>query len=114
MNITVLRKKKQNKIRRRYKIRKSIFGVKDYPRLSLYVSLTRLSVQVIDDSSSNTICSANQLGKNIANSKLIGKALAKKLKEKNISRVVFDRNGKKYWGVVKQFCESLRENGIEI
>ena len=44
----------------------------------------------------------------------LAELLVEKLKEKKITQVVFDRNGKKYWGVVKQFCDSLREKGIKI
>ena len=114
MNITLLNKKKKNKASRKYRIRKSVSGTKEIPRISLYVSLTRLSVQVIDDANSSTICSASSLGKNITSSGKLAELLVEKLKEKKITQAVFDRNGKKYWGVVKQFCDSLREKGIKI
>ena len=114
MNITLLNKKKKNKIKRKHKIRKIISGTEQVPRISLYVSLTRLSAQVINDINNSTIFSVSTLGKNIASSTKLADSLVEKLKEKKINQAVFDRNGRKYWGVVKNFCDSLREKGIKI
>lgn len=114
MNSTTLEKKKVNKIRRKHKIRKSVSGTIKTPRISFFVSLRRLSVQVIDDVNGNTICSSSCLGKNIASGQKLAEDLTAKLTENKITRAVFDRNGKKYWGVVKAFCDSLREKGIKV
>jgi large subunit ribosomal protein L18 len=108
--------------RRKLKIRKTIIGSSERPRVCAVKSNKHISVQVINDSESKTLASVNTFGKNaipeakgnVEGAKKVGAALAGKLKEQNITQVVFDRSGFKYTGVIAAVAESLRENGIQV
>jgi large subunit ribosomal protein L18 len=83
--------------------------------------LKNLSAQIIDDKLKKTLVSASSIEKEIKEKKikkmekslLIGEILAKRAKEKNISKVFFDRGANKYHGRVKHFADSLRKNGLK-
>jgi large subunit ribosomal protein L18 len=105
-------------------IRKNVRGTTERPRLSVYRSLKHLYVQVIDDSQMKTITSVSTLSQDIKEkvdatknkkelAKIVGQAVAQKVLQKNIKRVVFDRNGYLYHGVVKVLADSAREAGLE-
>ena len=107
--------------RRKLSIRKKVIGTTERPRVSVSKSNKNIYVQVIDDSCSKTLASSQTFGKskignnaNIDSAKMIGVSLASKLKDKNISAVVYDRNGMQYCGVVAAIANSLRENGINL
>ena len=83
-------------------------------------------VQVVDDMTGRTIASASTVeptvkgalpkaakGGNIAGAQAIGKTIAERLKEKGITRVVFDRNGFLYHGRVKAVADAARDAGLE-
>jgi large subunit ribosomal protein L18 len=110
--------------RAKIKIRKKISGTSDRPRLTVYRSLNNIYVQVIDDTNGNTLTSVSTLSKELASEvksakgkinkgKLVGKAIAKKAIEKNISSVVFDRNGYRYHGRIQAVAEGAREGGLK-
>lgn len=110
--------------RSRTKIRKKVFGTSDKPRLTVYRSLNHIYAQVIDDSSGVTLVSASSLSKEltdnlaqakgkIAKGKLVGSLLAKKAVEKNISTVIFDRNGYRYHGRIQAIADGAREGGLK-
>ena len=112
-------KAKEN--RRKLSIRKKIVGSSERPRVCASKTNSNLFVQVIDDSSNKTLFSVQTFGKNavgtnssVESAKVVGEAVAKGLKDKNISSAVFDRNGKKYTGVVASLATSIREAGIQI
>jgi len=75
------------------------------------------------DSTGSTILAASTLSPEIRTeigeldksdaAKKVGQLIGKKAKEKNISRVVFDRNGFLYHGRVKALAEGARESGLE-
>ena len=120
----MIKKENDNGLRSKTRIRKSIFGTSEKPRLSIYRSLNNIYGQVIDDSSGKTLAAASSLSKEIAEdlksaksksakSKLVGTLVAKKAIEQNISTVVFDRNGFKYHGRVQAFAEGAREGGLK-
>jgi large subunit ribosomal protein L18 len=119
-------KKDFNKRRLRIKqtIRKKIFGTADKPRFSVYRSLNEIYGQIIDDNAGKTLVSVSSNTKEVkgeiasAKSKvdkstIVGKVLAKKALEKNISSVVFDRNGYLYHGRVKALADGAREGGLK-
>ncbi|GAB4292891.1 MAG: 50S ribosomal protein L18 [Ignavibacteriaceae bacterium] len=117
-------KKSNNRLRAKIRIRKKISGTAERPRLSVYRSLGNIYAQLIDDNSGNTLIAASSLSKDIAEeiksaktkiekSKVVGKFLAKKALEKNISSVVFDRNGYKYHGRIRAIAEGAREGGLK-
>jgi len=104
----------------RSRIRRKVTGTEQRPRLAVFRSLKSIYAQVIDDASGKTIVSASSLekdagakGSNAAAAKAVGALIAKKLKDKGISRVVFDRGGYLYHGNIKALADAARENGLE-
>ena len=106
--------------------RKRIAGTTERPRLSVFRSVAHIYVQVIDDMSGQTIASASSAdpkvkgqmakgvaGGNIKGAELIGTTIAERLKEKGITKVVFDRNGFLYHGRVRAVAEAARSAGLE-
>ena len=115
-------KKINNKIKRKLRNRKKLKKVNTNRfRISVSKSLNNLSAQIIDDLQKKTLVSASSIEKEFKSKKvkkmeksnLIGEILAKRAKEKKISKVYFDRGGYKYHGRVKIFAETLRKNGME-
>lgn len=117
-----VKSKKQARIKRKMRIRKKIAGTAERPRLNVYRSIKNISVQVIDDSTGNTLVSASSLEK-IANqqakfeskvelAKYIGKLAGERALEKGITKVVFDRGGFLYHGRVKAVSDGAREAGL--
>jgi large subunit ribosomal protein L18 len=114
------------KIQRRHKIkmriRKTVIGTADKPRLSVYRSLNHIYAQLIDDEGGKTLVAASSQGKEIEpalkgkkksdKSIEVGKLLAEKAKAQGITKAVFDRNGYQYHGRVKALAESAREGGL--
>ena len=110
---------KAQRERRKRSIRIKIEGSTERPRLTVYKSLKYVSAQIIDDSKGVTLVSASsqekelKSGKNTDIAKEIGKVLATRAKEKNISEVVFDRNGYIYHGKIKSLADGAREAGLK-
>lgn len=101
--------------RRHAKVRFSISGTKEKPRLSIYRSNKYIHAQIIDDDAGKTVLGlvSKQGGKNkTEDAAVAGKELAKQAKEKKISRVVFDRGGFVYAGRIRAFAEGAREGGL--
>jgi large subunit ribosomal protein L18 len=69
---------------------------------------------VIDDSEGKTLLSVQTFGKKKVAAKDVATRVAEKLKEKKLERVVFDRSGNKYTGVLKNLADNIREQGIRI
>ena len=115
-------RKFNNKIKRKLRNRKKLKDVNiDKLRISITKSLNNLSAQIIDDKNKKTLVSASSTEKAVKDKKikkmeksnLIGEILAKRAKEKNITKVYFDRGSYKYHGRVKTFAETLRKNGMK-
>lgn len=107
--------------RRKLALRKKVNGTAERPRLCVLKSNKHLTVQAIDDVSSKTLFSVQTYGKtavkatcNVEGAKVVGAAVAEKLKAANIANAVFDRNGYRFHGVVAALVDSARENGIKI
>ncbi len=107
--------------KRAFRVRKSISGTTERPRLTVFRSNKNVSAQIIDDVNGKTLCSASSLekgidinGKNkVEISKLVGTLIAEKAKTAGISQVVFDRNGFLYNGArIKVLADAARENGL--
>ena len=109
------------RVARHDRLRKKISGTKDIPRLCVFKSNKQIYVQLIDDVEGNTLLSASSLDKdlntkdknNIETAIIVGEAIASKAKKAKITKVVFDRGGYLYHGVIKALAESARENGLE-
>ncbi len=110
---------KKTKIRRAVRVRKSISrGTAEHPRLSVFRSNAHMYAQLIDDTAGKTLIAVSSLslkekkGKKQDISKEVGMVLAKKAKEKGISKAVFDRGRYKYHGRVRAVAEGAREGGL--
>jgi large subunit ribosomal protein L18 len=104
----------------RERIRRKVLGTAERPRLAVFKSLKHIYVQVIDDAAGTTLVSASTRdkdssakGANAAAAKAVGAAIAKKAKDKGVTRVVFDRGGYLYHGNIKALADAARENGLE-
>ena len=115
-------KKINNKIKRKLRNRKKLKKVNNNRyRISVSKSLNNLFAQIIDDKAKKTLVSASSIEKEIKKNKvkkmekssLIGEILAKRAKEKNISKVYFDRGQYRYHGRIKAFADTLRKNGLK-
>jgi|ERR671919_2115670 large subunit ribosomal protein L18 len=109
--------------RRRQRVRKKILGTDQRPRVCVFKSKKHIYAQVISDERGMTLASISTLSKDLADkvekvkgveaAKLVGVSLAKVCKEKNITRIVFDRNGFLFHGRVKAIADGAREGGLE-
>ena len=115
--------KQQRLERRKYNVRKSVFGSPERPRLSVYRSSKHIYAQLIDDFAGRTLASVAttsgdvlgplKTGGNIAAAKQAGRAIAEKAKAIGVTKVAFDRGGRKYHGRVKALADAAREGGLK-
>lgn len=111
------------RIRRHIRVRKSVAGTSDRPRLNVFRSLDNIYAQIIDDTQGHTLLSASTLDTEIRGqvdglkkgeaAKLVGKVLAERALAQGVKRVVFDRGGYQYHGRVKALAEAAREAGLD-
>jgi large subunit ribosomal protein L18 len=109
--------------RRKYGVRKGLFGSVERPRLSVYRSSKHIYAQVIDDYAGRTLAAASSAnadvrgeqkhGANVAAAKLVGKAIAERAKAAGVTAVAFDRGGRMYHGRVKALADAAREGGLK-
>ena len=108
--------------RRHRRIRVSVTGTAQRPRLSVFRSLQHIYAQVIDDEKGHTLASASTndpalreqaSGTKLERARLIGKTVAERAKAAGVEAVVFDRGGNLYHGRVKALAEGAREAGLE-
>jgi len=105
------------------RMRQTLVGSEERPRLSVYRSVKHIRVQVIDDAKGHTIAAASSLdpdvkkqikgGGNIASAKVVGKIIAERAKAAGVEKVVFDRGGYQYHGRVQALAEAAREAGLK-
>jgi large subunit ribosomal protein L18 len=108
--------------RRHERVRKTVTGTLERPRLAVYRSLNHIYAQVIDDAAGHTVAAASdqdaEIRKEATKKKktdvagLVGAALGQRAKEKGITAVVFDRGGFRYHGRVKALAEAVRKAGV--
>jgi large subunit ribosomal protein L18 len=107
----------------RYRSRKRFAGTGARPRLAVFRSDKHIYAQAIDDAGGTTLAAASSLDKdlkgrvkrggNVDAAKVVGTAIAGKLKEKGIDAVVFDRGGYLYHGRIKALADAAREAGLK-
>lgn len=109
--------REQKRKKRHNRVRAKVAGTVERPRLSVFKSNKDVYAQIIDDSKGVTLVSSNSLkieGKAmLEKSKIVGVEIAKLALTKNISKVVFDRSGYLYTGLIKTLADSAREGGLE-
>ena len=112
--------KNRKRFKRKVHIRKRIAGTAERPRMSVSRSNRALYMQVIDDVLGHTLACASTLEKDLKDIKCtvpgaakLGEIMGKRLVEKSITKVVFDRNGYLYHGVVKAMADGVRKSGVE-
>lgn len=109
--------------RRKERVRKKVLGTDQRPRVCVFKSNKHIYAQVISDDRKMTLASVSTLSKDVAPqiedikgveaAKQVGLALAKICKEKQITHVVFDRNGFIFHGRVKAIADGAREGGLD-
>jgi large subunit ribosomal protein L18 len=112
--------KDRKRLRRKAAIRKRIRGTAERPRLSVFRSAKHIYAQAVDDEGNQVIAAASDLQKDVdadgpkkQRARAVGLAIGKQLIEKNVSMVVFDRNGYIYHGRVKEVADGAREAGLK-
>lgn len=118
-----LNTKKQARLKRKRRIRKTLSGTSLRPRLSVFRSAKHIYAQVVDDTSGHTLAAASSLEKavkeepkfddKVAVANFVGKLLGKRAVDQGIKKVVFDRNGFLYHGRVKSVSDGAREAGLD-
>jgi large subunit ribosomal protein L18 len=108
--------------KRRWRIRKKVFGTAERPRLAVRFTSKHIYAQAINDEAGTTLAFLSsldadlrkqKLAANLAGAKSLGVAFAAKAKAAGIISVVFDRSGARYHGKVKVFADAAREGGLE-
>ncbi len=113
--------KREKRLARHLRVRKTVSGTPEVPRLCVFRSNKNISVQIIDDVNSTTLVCASSLDKelklknggNKEAAKLVGKTIAERAMAKGIETVAFDRGGFLYHGRVKELADGAREAGLK-
>ena len=111
------------RVRRHLRLRQKVKGTEQRPRLCINRTLRHIHAQLIDDVSGKTVVAANTLQSDVAAqvqggkgsreaAKIVGQVIAQRAREKGVESVVFDRNGNKYHGAIKEFADAAREGGL--
>ena len=110
-------KKEQRRLKIKFRIRKSVNGTAERPRLSVFRSNKQIYAQVINDLNGTTIASASSLGlekmPKMQQAQKVGALVAEKAKAAGVESVVFDRNGYLYHGRVKELADAARSGGLK-
>ncbi len=121
----MINKESRQKIRvkKHSRLRNSLSGTPERPRLSVFRSNNHMYAQIIDDTVGNTLVAASTLEKgvkaelkktnDVEAAAYLGTVIAKKALEKGITTVVFDRGGFIYQGKIAALAEAAREAGLE-
>ncbi len=120
--------RRDSRFKRRVRIKKKISGTVERPRLSVFRSAKHIYAQIVDDISGKTLVSAStvdkalkveagddekKIGIKTLQAHAVGKLVAEKALEKEIKKVVFDRNGYIYHGRVKAVSDGARKAGLD-
>lgn len=108
-----------SRLLRKNRVRASVIGTAERPRLSVFLSNMHVHAQIIDDSTSKTLANSTSATTKEAKGSMsdkaawVGKDIAAKAKKAKVTKVVFDRNGRKYHGRLKALADAAREGGLE-
>src|SRR5215472_2473148 len=109
--------------RRHVRVRRTVRGTSERPRLAIFRSLHHISAQVIDDAAGRTLAAASTYepevrkglaaGANADAARVVGTAVAERARAAGVTKVVFDRGGYLYHGRVRALADAAREAGME-
>ena len=110
--------------RRHLRLRQKVKGTAARPRLCINRTLKHIHAQLIDDVAGATLASASTVQKDVAGAleggtgnreaaKTVGRIIAERAKAAGVESAVFDRNGMKYHGAVKELADAAREGGLQ-
>lgn len=111
----------EKRIARHERVRKTVVGTPEVPRLNVFRSNKNIFAQIIDDENGVTLVSASSVDKelklenggNVEAAVKVGELIAKRAKKAKINKVTFDRGGYLYHGRVEALANAARENGLE-
>lgn len=108
---------------RHFRVRKKVTGTPEKPRLNVFRSVKHIYAQLIDDYAGTTIAYASSADKEIKGkiksggnkeaATVVGELVARRAKEKGVSKIVFDRGGYIYHGRIKALADAARKEGLE-
>ena len=115
--------KRKHWLKKRIRTKNSLGTLGRYPRLVIFRSNKHIYGQLVDDNKGHTLFSCSTMDKELSKdlkvakskteqSKVVGSALAKKIKTNKITKIVYDRNGYKYHGRIKAVADAIREEGV--
>jgi len=110
--------KREKYFRRQKRSRSKIVGTSKRPRLSVFRSISHIYIQAIDDIKNATLITVSDKeiknkGNKVEIAGKVGEVAGKKLQEKKISEIIFDKGAYKYHGRVKALAEGIRKQGIK-
>lgn len=111
--------KLHNQWQRKHRVRATVSGTTERPRLSVHISNKHITAQVIDDTSGKTLAYATTVSSKAAKGSMVeraawvGEEVAKKAKAAKVKAVVFDRGGHIYHGRVQALADAARKTGLE-
>ena len=115
--IGIPKNRAEKRIRRHLRVRKTVQGTAERPRLVVYRSLKHITAQLVDDVAARTLATVTSVkvgeGRKAEKSLEVGKQIAAIAKDQGFSKVVFDRGGYQYHGRVKAVADGAREGGLE-
>ena len=116
------KERREARQKRQVRVRRKVRGSQERPRLCVFRSSKHIYAQIIEDISGTTLVSVSTVAKSVAGdlkscgnvdaAKLVGKQIAEQALAKNITQVIFDRNGFLYHGRVKALADAAREAGL--
>ncbi len=111
-------RKLSNRTQRAHRVRATVHGTAERPRLCVRITNFHITTQIINDDSGITLASATTVGNKAAGTMtakaaVVGTEIAKKAKSKKVSKVVFDRGSRLYHGRIKALAEAARAEGLE-
>jgi large subunit ribosomal protein L18 len=117
------RSSRELRIRRHNRVRKTVNGTTERPRLSVFRSNLHIYVQIIDDTLGKTITAASTVDKALAanlvgktkseQSRAVGQLIAERALQLGVLKVVFDRGGFRYHGRIQALADAAREAGLK-
>lgn len=114
---------RQQRMRRKFRVRKHLRGDAERPRLTVNRTLRNIAAQIVNDETGKTLASAStqdgelsgglKYGGNKSAAEAVGKALAERAKKAGVSKVRFDRGSARFHGRVAALAEAARKGGLE-